>query len=256
MVGGTGLPGNNCWNCFAYWRLPTRRRAPLRRAACRVELLAWSWPAASQVAAAAGSSGSPRIVGHRLPLLGRDHPLRDRDDLDDFAAQVHLQLEHALVGIGQLFADGGVGRRAPSAGPASQAAPPPVRDLADVERTGRSALLELVPQELVFAFVMRVKRGVEIGEPGPRNWLRAVSPAGAPRTTAPARIPTGTRCAGCDFATMRARRTMMRHVGSSPPAVVAGHRGHEEVPACVSESTQGNARGLGPPVPGRSEGAA
>ena len=27
MVGGTGLPGNICRNCFAYWRLPTRRQS-------------------------------------------------------------------------------------------------------------------------------------------------------------------------------------------------------------------------------------
>jgi hypothetical protein len=27
MVGGTGLPGNNSRNCFAYWRLPTRRQS-------------------------------------------------------------------------------------------------------------------------------------------------------------------------------------------------------------------------------------
>ncbi len=27
MVGGTGLPGNSSLNCFAYWRLPTRRQS-------------------------------------------------------------------------------------------------------------------------------------------------------------------------------------------------------------------------------------
>ncbi len=27
MVGGTDLPGNSSLNCFAYWRLPTRRHS-------------------------------------------------------------------------------------------------------------------------------------------------------------------------------------------------------------------------------------
>ena len=27
MVGGTDLPGNSSLNCFAYWRLPTRRQS-------------------------------------------------------------------------------------------------------------------------------------------------------------------------------------------------------------------------------------
>jgi hypothetical protein len=85
---------------------------------------------------------------------------------------VHLQhVEHPLVGIGQLFADCRVGRRPPS-GEERTCLLEQRRDLrmvrahlADVQRAGGSPLLELAPQELVLALVMRVQRRVEIGEP-------------------------------------------------------------------------------------------
>ncbi len=178
MVGGTGLSGNSEPELLrvlalaheAPQDLDGQRRSRIEGLAVRRRGAREQHPELRQESALRDRPHA--VLTHRGPLFVGDHPLRDRDDLHHFTAQVHLQhLEHSLVGIGQLFADRRVGRR------------PPLREewtrlleqlrdllmvrahLGDVERAGGSALLEPVPQELVLALVMRVQRRVEIGEP-------------------------------------------------------------------------------------------